>query len=144
MKYSTIEEALEKEGHGFLQTVGDSMEPILHNRKSTVVVEKASSVLKKYDVALYRRPTGQYVLHRVTRVRSREYIICGDNRIYNEHVPKEWILGVMKGFYPDEGERFVSCEDEEYKKYLERLGRRYVIRWFKVLPGRIKRKLTLQ
>ena len=111
MTYSTIEQELDEQGHSLFQTVGDSMEPLLHNRKSTVVIEKVSGTLKKYDVALYRRPGGEYVLHRVLKVRSSDYLICGDNRTYREPVPKEWILGVMTGFYPDESSLLISCED---------------------------------
>ena len=35
----TIEEELARNGHSFFQTVGDSMEPLLHNRKSTVIIQ---------------------------------------------------------------------------------------------------------
>lgn len=143
MVNSTIEQELATQGHSFFQTVGDSMEPLLHNRKSTVVIEKATGALKKYDVALYRRPTGEYVLHRVLQVRRNDYLICGDNRIYREPVPKEWILGVMTGFYPDAGERYISCEDLKYQKYLRTMELRYWIHWIKALPGRIRKHICL-
>lgn len=117
------------------------MEPLLHNRESTVVIEKYSGTLEKYDIVLYRRPTGEYVLHRVLKVRRNDYLICGDNRIHREIVPKEWILGVMIGFYPDTEERYISCEDMEYRKYLRMLGLRYWIRWIKALPERMRKKL---
>ena len=69
----TIEQELALRGHGLFQTVGDSMEPLLHNRKSTVVIEIPKNMLKKYDVALYRRPGGEYVLHRVIKVVENAY-----------------------------------------------------------------------
>lgn len=137
----TIEQELERQGHSFFQTVGDSMEPLLHNRKSTVVIEKISNPPRKYDVVLYRRPAGEYVLHRVVKVRSNHYLICGDNRIYRERVPREWILGIMTGFYPDERNCYVPCEDPRYRKYIRKLGIRYGIRWIKALPGRVYRKI---
>lgn len=135
--YSTIEEELARKGRGFFQTVGDSMEPMLHNRRSTVVVEKFTGMLKRHDVALYRRPSGKYVLHRVVKVLHDGYVICGDNRTYREFVPREWVIGVMTGFYPDEGEAFVSCEDEKYQRYLRTLGMRYGIRRLQALLKRI-------
>lgn len=141
MRHSTIEQELERQGHSFFQTVGDSMEPLLHNRKSTVMIAKVSEKLRKYDVALYHRPTGEYVLHRVVKVRERDYLICGDNRIYREKVPREWVIGVMTGFFPDVGSQFVACEDGKYQEYVRVLTRRYIIRWVKALPGRIHRKL---
>ncbi len=141
MSNSTIEQELDRQGHCFFQTVGDSMEPLLHNRKSTVVIEKSKGALRKYDVALYRRPTGEYVLHRVAKVKKGSYLICGDNRIYREPVPEGWILGVMVGFYPDEGGRYISCAIPEYQEYIRMWGIRYWRRWGKALPGRIHRKL---
>ncbi len=138
----TIEEELERQQQCVFQTVGDSMEPLLHSRKSTVVIEKPQVALKKYDVVLYRRPAGEYVLHRIVKVRARDYLICGDNRIYAESVPGEWILGVMTGVYPDESGRFLSCQDAAYRKYLQWIPVRYAVRWMKALPGRICRKLA--
>ncbi len=142
MSNSTIEQELEQHGRCLFQTVGDSMEPLLHNRKSTVVIEKSRGTLRKYDVALYRRPTGEYVLHRVVQVKKDGYLICGDNRIYKEPVPGEWILGVMTGFYPDESSRFIACIASEYRIYLKKWNIRYCGRWIMALPGRICRKAS--
>lgn len=139
--YGTIEEALKAQGRILLQTTGISMEPILHNRKSTVVIESVSGTLKKYDVALFRRPSGEYVLHRVVKVRDRDYLICGDNGTYKEPVLKENVFGVMTGFYPDERETFVSCEDERYRRYLCTLGVRYGAQWMRAVLRRNRRRL---
>lgn len=136
----TIEEELALHGHGFFQTVGDSMEPLLHNRKSTVVIEKKRRSLKQYDVVLYRRPTGEYVLHRIVKVLDGKYLIRGDNRIWKETVPEEWIIGVMTGFFRTERCGCMSCEEPEYLKYLKTLKQRYLILWLCRLPGRIRRK----
>lgn len=143
----SIEEALARHGRGYFQTVGDSMEPLLHDRYTTVVIERPAGRLKKYDVALFYRPGGTfpnqpqgcYVLHRVVKVRERDYLICGDNRVYREPVPEEWIIGVMTGYF--NGEVYHSCGDEEYLHYVAGLGRRRVGVWFRLLPGRVKRKL---
>ena len=141
----TIEQELERNGRVIFQTVGDSMEPILHNRKSTVVVEKPIMTLQKYDVVLYRRPTGEYVLHRIVHIRRgwdwENIIIRGDNRVYQERVPRQWIIGVMTGYYPDESSKFISCTDAWYQRYLRTLSRCYCIRWMKAFPGRVYRKL---
>lgn len=141
--YGTIEEVLKAQGRILLQTTGISMEPLLHDRKSTVVIEQAAGELKKYDVALFSRPSGEYVLHRIVKVRDKDYLICGDNGLYKEPVLKENVLGVMTGFYPDEGEKFVSCEDEEYRRYLRTLGVRYGARRIKAALRRIRRKFYI-
>lgn len=141
MRHSTIEQELEEQGRALIQTVGVSMEPLLHNRKSTVVIERAPEKLRKYDTVLYKRPGGEYVLHRVIKVREKDYLICGDNGLEREPVPRERIIGIMTGFYPDTDDLFVSIGDKKYRKYVRTWGRCYVIRWMKALPGRIHRKL---
>lgn len=138
---STIEQELALHGHGFFLTVGDSMEPLLHNRKSTVVIERVKEPLKKYDVALYRRPTGEYVLHRIIKVCGQEYLICGDNRTWREKVPEAWIIGVMTGYYGDERNAYVSCDSKLYRSYMKSLGLRHCVLRLKSLPGRVCRKL---
>lgn len=137
----TIEQELILNGHSFFQTVGDSMEPLLHNRRSTVVIEKRKNPLKRYDVVLYRRPTGEYVLHRIVKVLQGKYLICGDNRLWRENVPDEWIIGVMIGFYKNEQNHYISCDSKDYRKYLKTLKCRYGIRWLCNLPVRVRRKL---
>lgn len=139
----TIEEELAVNGHSFFQTVGDSMEPLLHNRKSTVVIQTKKGPLKRYDVALYRRPsTGAYVLHRVVKVLDGAYLICGDNRLQQEKVPDGWVIGVMAGYYQDEADVYVSCASEGYRQYLKRLPALRRKRWLRALPGRVRAKIA--
>lgn len=136
-----IEQEIAAHGHSFFQTVGDSMEPLLHNRKSTVVIEAKQGRLKKYDVALYRRPAGEYVLHRVLKVMDGAYLICGDNRTWRETVPEAWVIGVMVGYYQDEQNQYTSCDSVTYQKYLRSLPRRQFLLWLRALPGRVRRKI---
>lgn len=138
----TIEQVLAAGGPGFFQTVGDSMEPILHNRRSTVVIRPAAGPLRPGDVALYRRPTGEYVLHRVIRVLDGAYLIRGDNRLNRETVPAGWILGVMAGYYADEGDAYVDCRSPAYHHALRRAAAHHRRLWLRALPGRLRQKLT--
>lgn len=139
--YQKIEEELLRNGYGFFQTVGDSMEPLLHNRKSTVVIQRKKERLKLNDVALYRRPTGEYVLHRVIKVLKDTYLICGDNRVWKENVPEEWVIGVMTGFYEDERDDYISCNSKSYRKYLRRYKVRFTVLQWKHFLGKGIRKL---
>ena len=125
----TIEQVLTTQGRGFFATVGDSMEPLLHNRQSTVVIEPAVHPLSPGTVALYRRPSGEYVLHRIIRVERDAYRIRGDNRLQQERVPQEWVLGVMVGYYPDEREHYVSCTGAQYRQDLRRVRRHHWALW---------------
>lgn len=138
---TTIEEQLQKNGTWLFQTVGDSMEPLLHNRESTVQLTAGNEGLRKYDVVLYKRPNGIYVLHRIRRIRGNRLRICGDNRVGLEKVPREWVLGRMTGFYPGEGPEYTDCKDPAYRQYVKTLPFRYVTLWIKKLPERILRKL---
>ena len=97
---------------------GTSMWPTLKGKGQIVVVEKKEDELKKFDVALFVRGDGKYVLHRVVKVEKDCYIVRGDSQTYLEKVNKEQVLGVMTGFY--KGKKLVSCTDNAYIKRVER------------------------
>ncbi len=108
MKQLTIEEQLEKDGYVLELSVGTSMEPMLKQRREQLLIEKISSPLKNNDVVLYKRDSGQYVLHRIVSKRKSHYIIRGDNRYINENVCPNQIIGILKGFY--RGDKFIDCK----------------------------------
>jgi hypothetical protein len=41
---------------------------------------KLTGRARKYDILLYRRNNGKYVLHRVVGIGETGYIMCGDNQ----------------------------------------------------------------
>lgn len=112
----SIEEILEEIGKHWQTTVGDSMQPMLRDRKNIVEIIKPPRPLKRYDLPLYRRPDGKYVLHRILRVKKDTYITCGDNRYHRETVPKEWVVGVMSGYYKKE--KYISEKSFKYRLYV--------------------------
>lgn len=59
---------------------GSSMYPFLHHRRDTVYLSKVTGLLKRGDMILYRRPSGQYVLHRILRVGQGTYDLLGDRQ----------------------------------------------------------------
>lgn len=138
----TIEQVLAQNGRGFFQTSGDSMEPLLHNRQSTVVLEKLSGPVRRGDVVLYRRPAGEYVLHRVVKVLDGVCLIRGDNRLHAERVPEDWILGRMTGFFPDAGTQYIDCGSAVYRAYRNKLRFRHASLWLHALPERVWHKLS--
>lgn len=106
-----------REGRLVYTNVGDSMWPLIRQGRDLVVIEKASGRLKKYDVPLYRRDSGQYVLHRVLRVRENDYILCGDNRWSREiGITDHHILGVLTTVVRDGKE--LSVTDWHYRAYV--------------------------
>ena len=81
MNNSTYEQQLEQHGSLVYTNVGDSMLPLLRERRDLLIIEKRSpGRMKKYDIVLYRRPSGKHILHRVLKVRKSDYVIAGDNR----------------------------------------------------------------
>ena len=91
----TIEDQLAKEGSWLFQTVGDSMEPLLHNRESSVQITAGNTDLRRYDVVLYKIGS-KYILHRIILVREKDYVIVGDHNIWREWgITDSQILGVM-------------------------------------------------
>ena len=57
------------------------MLPLLRQGRDlfTVRAKKPGERLQVGDVALYRRPPGRYVLHRIVEAGEGEYVLLGDN-----------------------------------------------------------------
>ena len=85
MNKTTFEQELERKGRLTYICVGVSMLPLLRQRRDIITIEKKQGRCKKYDVALYKRPNGSYVLHRVVEVREKDYVILGDNCVNKEY-----------------------------------------------------------
>ena len=58
---------------------GVSMLPMLRQGIDSVVLSPLPGALRKYDLPLYRYPSGKYVLHRIVKVREQAYLCMGDN-----------------------------------------------------------------
>ena len=112
-----IEQQLSKEGFYVSTTVGFSMYPMLRNRRDRVIIRPLADGerLKKYDLPLYRRPDGKYILHRVIGLRDGYYLIRGDNTYMVEKVPDSWVLGKVTEFY--RGDRHILSDSRGYRLY---------------------------
>lgn len=123
---------------------GDSMMPLLRQKRDLVVIGKPCGRCRKYDVALYKRDSGQYVLHRVLKVRREDYVICGDHRWQREYgVTDRHVIGVMTAVVRDGRE--ISVRDLQYRIYVHLWCDLFYFRagilWLKAFPRRLKRKL---
>ena len=77
---TSIEEQLKNGGTYVSTTSGSSMRPMLRDRRDRVIVTAIGDrELKKYELPLYRRADGKYVLHRIIGVKEDCYVIRGDN-----------------------------------------------------------------
>ena len=120
---------------------GVSMLPMLRQGMDCVVLSPLPEKLQKYDLPLYRRADGKYVLHRVVDA-GETYTCMGDNQFVPEPgLRHDQMIAVVTSFTRD-GKR-ISVNDPLYKVYcrvwtISRPVRHLFIRIRSVL-GRIKR-----
>ena len=116
MSKSSFEEELDKKGILVYTNKGNSMYPLIRQGKDVLIIKKVNSRLKKMDVPLYKRKSGQYVLHRIIKVNENDYVIRGDNTYYNETgIRDDQILGVLSGVIREGKE--ISVNSLSYKIY---------------------------
>ena len=125
---SSFEEQLALHGRIIYKNVGDSMMPLIKEGRDVLIIESPKGRLKKGDVPLYKRDSGQYVLHRVHKVLPDGYIICGDNRIFRERgICDRHIIGVLTGIIREGRE--ISFDTLSYKLYRFAVCDLYFIRF---------------
>ncbi len=113
---SELGEQLASQGFFVSTTVGMSMYPMLRNRRDRVVILPVREKrLRRWDLPLYVRGDGKYVLHRIIAVKKDHYVIRGDNTYAKEYVRDAQIIGVVSEFY--RGERHVSTDSRAYRTY---------------------------
>lgn len=67
---NTIREIIGEGQKVSLLITGNSMNPFLVDRRDTILIEKPCGLLKKGDMVFYQRQNGQFVMHRICRVRK--------------------------------------------------------------------------
>lgn len=94
---------------------GISMLPMLRQGIDSVVLSAVPQTLRKYDLPLYRRDNGQYVLHRIVAV--GETCTCmGDNQFAPEPgIRRDQMIGLVTEFY--RGEKRHSVDEPLYRLY---------------------------
>lgn len=117
VEIASLRQAMEEYGEAVIHTVGVSMEPLLHAQESTVLVKKKDRPCRKNDVALYIRPNGQYVLHRVISTGDR-LLMQGDYQVAGEWIDEECVVGLMVGFHSRRKSRFCPIRSGRYAAYL--------------------------
>lgn len=76
---------------------GISMQPMLQGGRDQVILSPLPEKLKKYDLPLYRRDDGQFVLHRIVKV-GQTYTCIGDHQfIFETGVRPEWMIALATG-----------------------------------------------
>lgn len=97
--------------------MGTSMLPMIKQGRDLFTLKKKTAErCKKYDVVLFRSPSGRYVMHRIVEVRENDYVLLGDNCLNKEYgITDADILAVMTEFV-HKGKRY-SVTDQRYLRY---------------------------
>lgn len=94
---------------------GTSMLPMLRQEKDTVTLSPLPEKLRKYDLPLYRREDGQFVLHRIVCV-GDTYTCIGDNQFQRETgVRRDQMIALVTEFHRN-GKKY-SVESAAYRMY---------------------------
>jgi hypothetical protein len=107
---------------------GTSMLPTIRAGRDSVSIVRLDGRAQLYDILLYKRPTGKFVLHRVIAVGEEDYTLVGDNRVQIEHgVKDEWIIGVLQTIHYPNGKELTRGTKAFYRAG-RRAHRRYPLR----------------
>lgn len=94
---------------------GTSMLPMIRQDIDSVVISPVSQKLKKYDIPLYQRDNGKYILHRIVEA-GDTYACMGDNQFVREYgLRDDQIIGCVTEFYRD-GKKH-STDETGYRLY---------------------------
>lgn len=94
---------------------GVSMLPMLREGRDSVELSPLPEKLKKFDLPLYQRENGKYILHRIVGV-GECYTCVGDNQFVLEHgLRREQMIGMVTAFY--RGKRRISVCAPGYRIY---------------------------
>ena len=94
---------------------GISMLPMLRQGIDSVTLSPIQGKLKKYDIPLYQRDNGKYILHRIISV--EDTVVCmGDNQFVPEYgVRPDQMIGVVTSF--SRGDREIPVTSIWYQAY---------------------------
>lgn len=122
---------------------GTSMLPMLVEGRDSVVLSPLPERLKKYDLPLYQRKNGQFVLHRVVKV-AETYTCLGDNQFALEDgLEHGQMIAVVSSFNRKGREHKVTdlgyrayCVFWYHTRYFRRIWRGVRHRVVKLLRGK--------
>jgi hypothetical protein len=82
------------------------------------VLTKAVFPLGLYDIPLYKRNNGKFVLHRIIGFEKDSYVMCGDNQLFAEKgIKDDNIIAVVETIIRN-GKKIDLKKSKGYKIYL--------------------------
>lgn len=110
-----IQEGLENGKTVRFSPRGISMLPMLRQGIDTVVLSPVPEKLQKYDLPLYRRSSGQFVLHRIIQA-GETYTCMGDNQFDPEPgLQHGQMVALVTAF--TRGQKRIPVTDPGYRLY---------------------------
>ena len=128
-----------------LPVTGTSNLPTLSGGRDSILLGEADGSLKRGDLPLYRRDSGQYVLHRVISIQpDGTYTCCGDNQTALEPgIRPDQIIGKVV-WIKRKGKEF-SAQSLGYRLWVRLWGFLFPCRGFLLriyhAAGRCRKKL---
>lgn len=111
-----IREQLSLGQHVRFSPRGTSMLPMLRQGIDQVVLSPLPEKLSKYDLPLYQRDNGQYVLHRIVACEEASYVCMGDNQFQKEKgIRQHQMIAVVTAFY--RADKRHSASESKYRLY---------------------------
>ncbi len=102
-----LKEMLEAGKSVNLTVTGNSMMPLLRNRRDSVVLVRPEKI-KQFDIVLYMNHEDKAILHRIIRCKPTGYMIVGDNQFQVDGpIKPEQIVAVVTGF--NRNGKYVPC-----------------------------------
>lgn len=101
--YPFIAESIKDGGQFILYPRGTSMNPSIYEGKDCVVLVEIKEP-QKFDIVLYKRKSGQFVLHRIMKIKNGKYTMCGDNQyLFEKGIERNQLLAVVSEIRKENG-----------------------------------------
>ena len=118
MKLEQLEETIRKVlaagGTFSFYPRGTSMEPFFIQERDKIVLAPLPDKVKKYDIILYKRKNGTFVLHRIIRKKEDGYVFRGDNQFVNEYgIRTEQMIGIVTEAV--RGDKIIRVNDRKHR-----------------------------
>ena len=97
------------------------MLPLIREGIDSVILSPIKEEITAGDIILYKRDSGQFVLHRVMKAKNNAFVMCGDNQVvFEKGITDRHIIAIVTAIIRD-GEEIVFSENEEYLSYTKKI-----------------------
>ena len=87
---------LERTGYYVCMCSGVSMMPLLRQNRDVLIISRnPSTCYRVFDIVLFIREDGTYVLHRILKRKRGIYWVVGDNCYKGEYIREDQVIGSL-------------------------------------------------